>query len=266
MTLKSKFGVWIEGLIKARLHSSTRREGLASMQLTGQPPSLRECRIIAGVNDQMIELFAAPTPNGVKAAIALRVMDLPHRVSPVKLGPGDKPEGFAAASATGKIPAIIDHDTGTALCESAAILIYLAEKAGSPLLPEADEARARALEWLMIASATIGPALAGAHHYLHFQKGKAPYAEERARGDVARAYKLLEKTLSARAYLAGDAMTLGDVALWPFIARFEWQGVTLDEYPAVRAWYLRLADTPAFAAGFDLAGDGRKPPKPQSAG
>lgn len=208
-----------------------------------------------------IDLYVAATSNGVKAAIALEILDIPYNIIPVSLRGSDKPEDFAKASVTGKIPAIIDHATGVSLCESGAILMYLAEKTSSTLMPRHKDLRAKALQWLFIASATFGPASSAGVHYLHFNKGKAPYAEDRASADLARFYGIAETALSETAYLAGDEITLGDIAFWPLVTNADWQGIDLKEYPHVRDWYLKLAENKSFKSGYDLMDEGRVPPK-----
>ncbi|MBL4811480.1 MAG: glutathione S-transferase N-terminal domain-containing protein [Rhodobacteraceae bacterium] len=208
-----------------------------------------------------IELYAWPTSNGQKASIALEVMGIPYRVIPVPLGPGkERPEAMAEASETGKIPAIIDRSTGTTLCESGAILMYLAEKTNSPLLPSWGTARSAALQWLFTVVSTFHPAMSEGRFYLHMNPGKAPLAEKRVSNSVTRAYRIVEETLTKRAFLAGDAMTLADVAHWPYVARHDFHGIALSDYPATLAWYRRLAENPAFAKGFDLLGDGTTAP------
>ena len=57
-------------------------------------------------------------------------------------------------------------------------MIYLADKTGKFLAHEG-EARYRALEWLMWQMGGAGPMLGQVHHFLKFNPGKAPYAEER---------------------------------------------------------------------------------------
>lgn len=208
-----------------------------------------------------IELYAWPTSNGQKASIALELMCIPYRVIPVPLGPNkERPEGMATASETGKIPAIIDRSTGTTLCESGAILMYLAEKTNSPLLPSRGTARTSALQWLFTVVSTFHPAMSEGRFYLHMNKGKAPLAEERVTKSVTRAYKIVEETLSTRAFLAGDALTLADVAHWPYVARHDFHGINLNDYPNTLAWYRRLAENPAFSKGFDLLSDGTTAP------
>ncbi len=216
----------------------------------------------AAPRDAALDLYAAGTANNVKVAILLNLLDVPYTIKPVSLKPSDpKPEGFERASETGKVPAIIDHATGVAMCESGAIMMYLAEKTESELLPKTGKARAEALQWLFAASSTFTPPLTEARFYLLMNAGKAPLAEERVRGQVERVYSIAEKALARSAYLAGDQMTLGDIAFWPYCARFDWQGVDLKDYPAVREWFNRLGERGEFQKGFDLLGEGKTVPR-----
>ena len=98
-----------------------------------------------------IELFTAPTPNGWKISVALEELGLPYTVRPVNILANEqkKPE-FLALNPNGRIPVIVDHgNDDTAVFESGAILIYLAEKTGK-LLPAEPKARMRAIQWLML--------------------------------------------------------------------------------------------------------------------
>jgi GST-like protein len=134
--------------------------------------------------------------------------------------------------------------------ESGAILIYLADKTGR-LLPPSGELRYRVLEWLMWQMGGIGPFLGQAHHFLHFNKGKAPYAEERYRKEAERLYGVLDRRLRGQAYIAGD-YSIADIATWPWISRFAWQEIDLGDFPEVKRWYLEIAARPAVQKGYHV--------------
>jgi GST-like protein len=199
----------------------------------------------------MIDLHTWTTPNGRKVSIALEELGLPYEVHAVDIGKDDqfKP-AFLAISPNNKIPAIVDHDTGTALMESGAILIYLADKTGR-LLPRDGEARYRVIEWLMWQMGGFGPMLGQAHHFLHFKQGAAPYAEERYRAEATRLYGVLDKQLDGREFIAGD-FSIADIATWPWATRFEWQEIDLNAFPNVKRWYLSIAGRPAVQKGYHV--------------
>lgn len=196
----------------------------------------------------MIELYTWPTPNGRKVSIALEEFGLDYRVHPVDLGAGAQlaPE-FVKISPNNKIPAIHDKRTGRYLMESGAILLYLAETHGRF---QGDD-RWDTLQWLMLQMASVGPVLGQTHHFHKFNPGKAPYAEERFLEETRRLYGVLDRRLADREYLSGS-YSIADMATWPWISRYEWQGIDWTPYPHLRDWYLRIAGRPAVQAGYDV--------------
>jgi GST-like protein len=119
----------------------------------------------------MIDLYTWGTPNGRKVSIMLEEVGLPYRAYPVNIGAGEQFEAaFQEISPGGKVPAIVDRETGTTMMQSGAILLYLAEKTGQ-LLPEDKDARWQVMEWLMWQMGDFGPALGQAHHFLKFWRG-----------------------------------------------------------------------------------------------
>ena len=101
---------------------------------------------------------------------------------------------FLAISPNNRIPAIVDRDNNFSLMESGAILLYLAEKTGK-LMPKALEPRYRVVEWLMWQMGGIGPMLGQVHHFVKYNPGKAPYAEERYLKEAHRLYGVLDRRL-----------------------------------------------------------------------
>ena len=199
----------------------------------------------------MIDFYTWGTPNGRKVSIMLEEVGLPYRVHAVNIGAGEQFEpAFLEISPGGKIPAIVDHETGTGMMQSGAILLYLAEKSGR-LLPEDKDARWQVMEWLMWQMGDLGPMLGQAHHFLKFNEGKAPYAETRYHGIAEKLYGVLDRRLEARDYIVGD-YSVADVATWPWISRFEWHRIDIAAFPNVRRWYCEIATRPAVEAGYHV--------------
>ena len=202
----------------------------------------------------MIDLYTWTTPNGRKVSILLEELGAEYETHPINIGEGEQhaPE-FLAVSPNNRIPAIVDRDTGLALMESGAIMLYLAEKHGA-FMPSGDE-RWRAIEWLMWQMGGLGPMLGQVHHFVKYNKGKSDYAEERYSKEAHRLYKVLNTRLEGRDYIAGDgrgAYSITDMASWPWISRFEWQEIDLNDYPNVRDWYVRIAERPAVQKGYQV--------------
>ncbi len=200
----------------------------------------------------MIDLYTWNTPNGRKVSIMLEEIELPYETHPINIAQDDQfaPE-FLAISPNNKIPAIVDRDNGRSMMESGAILMYLAEKTGK-LMPTDEDGRWRMMEWLMMQMGSVGPMLGQTHHFVKYNQGKAPYAEERYLNENKRIYGVLDRRLGECAYLAGDDYTIADVATFPWIARWDWQTMDLNDTPNVKRWFLELAARPAVQRGFDI--------------
>ncbi len=196
----------------------------------------------------MIDLYTWPTPNGRKVSIALEEFGLEYAAHAVNLQKDEQfaPE-FLAISPNNKIPAIVDRSNGQAVMESGAILIYLAEKCDQFW----GDNRYQTLQWLMLQMGGIGPMLGQVHYFKKYNTGKSVYAEERFYKEAQRLYSVLDQQLSEVEYLAGQ-YSIADMATWPWISRFEWQQIALNEYPNVQRWYAQIADRAAVQKGYDV--------------
>ncbi len=210
----------------------------------------------------MIDLYTWTTPNGRKVSIMLEETELQYRAIPIDITQGAQhdPE-FLRISPNNKIPAILDTETGTSLMESGAILLYLAEKVGR-LYPSAGQPRWKTLEWLMMQMGSVGPMLGQAHHFNHFHPDKSDYARERYVSETRRIYGVLDARLAEHEYLAGE-YSIADIATWPWISRFAWQGVDWAEYPSLQRWYEAIAARPAVQRGYDVPRRARRSRYPE---
>ncbi len=209
----------------------------------------------------MIDLYTWTTPNGRKASIMLEEIGLPYTVHSIDIGKDEQfAPDFLKISPNNRIPAIDDRDTGISIFESGALMIYLADKTGK-LLPKEGAARYQVIEWLMWQMGGIGPMLGQAHHFIKYNKGKAPYAEERYSKEAHRLYGVLDRRLEGRDFVAGD-YSIADIAIWPWISRFEWQEVDMKQYPNVKRWYETIAARPAVKKGYAVPKDTGPIPMP----
>jgi GSH-dependent disulfide-bond oxidoreductase len=129
-------------------------------------------------------------------------------------------------------------------------LLYLAEKTGKFLSKE-PRARAHAVQWLMWQMGGLGPMLGQVHHFVKYNTGKAPYAEERFSKEAKRLYGVLDRQLALAPFVAGE-YSIADMSIWPWISRFEWQGIDLNAYPNVKRWYVEIANRPAVQRGYHV--------------
>jgi GSH-dependent disulfide-bond oxidoreductase len=199
----------------------------------------------------MIDLYTWSTPNGRKVSIMLEETGLSHTVHGIDITKNEQFEpNFLKISPNNRIPAIVDRSNGQTLFESGAILMYLAEKTGR-FWPKSGEAHWQTIEWLMWQMGGVGPMLGQVHHFVKFNRGKAPYAEERYSKEAHRLYGVLERRLAQIEYVAGE-YTIADMAIWPWISRFEYQEIDLNAYPNIARWYRQIAARPAVQKGYHV--------------
>jgi GST-like protein len=183
----------------------------------------------------MIDLYTFTTPNGRKASIMLEEVGLPYNVHKIDITKNDQftPE-YIAINPNSKIPALIDRDAGITVFESGAILMYLAEKTGK-LLPTDQKGRYLVIEWLMLQMGSIGPMFGQLNHFKKYAPEKIPYAIERYEKETLRLYGVLDRQLKDNEFICGD-YSIADVATYPWVAVYEFQGLTLDNHPNLKRW------------------------------
>jgi GST-like protein len=211
-----------------------------------------------------MQLYSLGTPNGVKVTIMLEeLLALGHEGAEydahlINIGEGAQfGSDFVAINPNSKIPALLDHSTipSTRIFESAAILIYLAEKFGA-FIPVEPAQRAECLSWLMWQMGA-GPFLGGGFgHFYAYAPEKLEYPIDRYAMEVKRQLDLLDKNLAKRRYLSGEEYNIADMTSYP------WYGAAvlhnlydaaefLDvaSYKNVIRWATEIEERPAVQRG-----------------
>jgi len=203
----------------------------------------------------MIDHYTWGTSNGRKTNIMLEETGLEYTIHPINIGQDQQftPE-FIAINPNSKIPAIVDQDgpggKPFTVFESGAILIYLAEKTGM-FLPTEPRARYEVIQWLMFQMGGIGPMFGQVHHFKRSAKEQVPYAIERYMKECLRLYGVLNARLADHEYLV-DEYSIADIACWPWVLRYEWQEVDLNQFPNVKRWFDTIHQRPAVQKGITL--------------
>jgi GST-like protein len=176
------------------------------------------------VGKHPLQLYSLGTPNGVKVTVMLEeLLALGHIGAEydawlINIGNGDQfGSGFVEVNPNSKIPALMDHSTSppTRVFESGAILLYLAEKFVE-FLPKEHHARTECLSWLFWQMGS-GPYLGGGFgHFYAYAPTKIEYAIDRFAMEAKRQLDVLDRRLKDNRYLAGDAYTIADMAVWPW--------------------------------------------------
>ena len=204
----------------------------------------------------MLDVYSWKTSNGRKVTVMVEELGVPYTLHKIDIGAGDQfTDAYTAINPNQKIPAIVDSEGPEGrpytVIESGAILMYLAEKHGR-FLPTGMAERYEVIQWLMLQMGGVGPMFGQAHHFRMAAKEEVPYGIERYTKETRRLWGVLDRRLAGREYLAGD-YSIADIAVFPWTARYEWQGVALDEFPNVARWYRGIEQRPGVSRGMEDA-------------
>ena len=136
--------------------------------------------------------------------------------------------------------------------ESCAILLYLAEKYPSPLLPQ-NESRWDAIQWLFWQAAGVGPTFGNKLAYTRYmddvpaEQKSHPLA--RFNNEAQRLLRVMNKQLEGKDFLCGDQFTIADIACYPWIRGWRWSKVDITLHKNVVAWVERVRARPAVERG-----------------
>jgi len=181
-----------------------------------------------------------------RVELYLSLLGLPYEREHVDVLAGaQKRPAFLSKNVFGEIPVLEDGDV--TIADSAAILIYLAERydEAGRYWPGTAVGRAAVQRWLSVAAGSL---LAGPGTARQVRILGARHDYERAVGVAERLFGVLESELGQRDFLVGDAPTLADLALYAYVARAPEGDISLEPYPSIRAWLGRVEALPGFVA------------------
>ncbi len=212
------------------------------------------------VRKDVIQLYAFPTPNGVKASIALEELGLDYDPHLVTLSDVDvKSPEFLALNPNNKIPALIDPNGPDGelveLWESGAILIYLAEKTGR-LMPANGAAKYDVIKWVMFQMGGLGPMLGQLGFFVKFAGSQIedPRPRDRYVAEAKRLLAVLDGALDGKEWISGD-YSIADVAIAPWLRALDFYGakeiVGWADLKNVPAYLDRFLERPAVQKGLN---------------
>lgn len=209
-----------------------------------------------------LQLYSAPTPNGVKVSIMLEETGLTYEAHRVNLSEGEShTEEFLALNPNGKIPVIFDPtgaDGPVSVSESITILIYLADKTGKLLAPKG-QTRYETIQWAIWQVSAIGPNFGNLGYFFRFGgkeiEDKRPL--QRFVDESRRLLGVLDARLEGRNWIMGDDYTIADISLlgWVRGLIYNYEVGDLVEYSDfknVGRWLAAGLDRPAVKAGLTI--------------
>jgi GST-like protein len=216
-------------------------------------------------NPSKIQLYSFPTPNGVKASIALEEMGLPYEAHLVTLSDVDvKSDAFLSLNPNNKIPAIIDPNgpdgAPIGLFESGAILLYLAEKTGKLIGSSATD-KAKITQWLMFQMGGLGPMFGQLGFFYKFAGSQIedPRPRQRYIEEGKRLLAVVDKQLEGQDWIAGD-YSIADIAIAPWLRSLDFYGarevIGWNDHKNAVAYLERFLERPSVQTGLNT------PPRP----
>ena len=196
----------------------------------------------------MIDCYTWTTDNGYKPRMMLEECALPHKIIAVNIREkAQMSPDFMKISPGHKIPAIVDHDGpggGTVtLCESGAILKYLAEKSGK-FYPSDAAARVKVDQWLFYGSATFTTLAQQFGHWTKRSPVKAPPAQEHYEAILRDMLGILNRHLASNEYVGG-AYSIADMTMFSDVHLHGVNDIGLNDYPNVKRWHDAIEQRPA---------------------
>lgn len=211
-----------------------------------------------------LQLYSLGTPNGIKVTILLEeLLTLGHEGAEydafiINIGEGDQfGSGFVEINPNSKIPALLDKSTdpSTRVFESAAIMLYLAEKF-QEFIPNEASARAECMSWLFWQMGSAPYLGGGFGHFYAYAPEKFEYPINRFAMEVKRQLDVLDKNLSSRQYLCGDDYNISDIAVHSWYGSLVLNNIyesaeflDVASYENVIRWAKEITDRPAYQRG-----------------
>lgn len=204
----------------------------STMTKPGPSKPIRLHRVAISGHSHRVELF-------------MSLLGLPFEMVNIDLmGGAHKKPDFLAMNLFGQVPVIEDGDV--TLADSNAILVYLTRRYAQDSeqwLPGDPVAAAQVQRWLSVAAGPLafGPAAARV-----IQLFKKPDNPDDAVTRAHALFNVMEQQLATSSFLTGERATLADIANYSYVAHAPEGNVSLDAYPHVRAWLVRVEALPRF--------------------
>ena len=192
----------------------------------------------------MITLYDMPlSGNCHKVRLLLSLLALPYQTRPVDLRGGEqRSPDYLQRNPFGQVP-VLDDD-GLIIRDSQAILVYLAKRyGGEQWWPDDAYRSAQIAAWLSTAANEIfhGPAMLRVHHKF----GRA-IDTEKARQTAEKVLDIIDRHLESRDWLAGDTVSIADIAAYPYLALAPEGGIDIGAYPNIVTWFQRIRALPGY--------------------
>lgn len=231
------------------------------------------------VGQAPLQLYSLNTPNGIKVNILLEelaelgIKEAAYDAYKIDISEGDQfGSGFVEINPNSKIPALVDHNSGTidankndeplAVFESGAILMYLAEKFGQFIPMQQGRARSECLSWVMWQMGSAPYLGGGFGHFYAYAPYPMEYPINRFTMETKRQLDVLDKHLQTQRYMCGDSESdynIADIIIWAWYGQlvlgklYEAKDfLQVDSYEHLKRWAQTIAERPAVKRAVEL--------------
>lgn len=206
-----------------------------------------------------LNIYGITAVNPYKLTIAAEELGVPYNYIVLDMTTGDiQAEWFKAINPNGRVPAIVhvkEDGTSVNVFESAACLLYMAsefDKEDKLSYPLSTPEYWTQLSWLSWQVAGYGPMMGQGAHFNRYAPEPVPYGAWRYTAESRRLNHVLDKRLAESTFVAGDRLTVADIAIFIYADSTAWCGVDINEFPHVKAWHDKLLQRPAFQKGLQV--------------
>jgi len=215
-------------------------------------------------SDSQIDLYTAGTPNGHKINITFEELGLGYNLHKIDIAKNEqKQDWFLAINPNGRIPAIVDHASGTPkrIFEGAAIQLYLVAKYDSEhkiSFPYDSPEYWEVVEWLVWMQSGIGPMQGQANHFYRYAPEKIQYAIDRYQTETKRLYGVLDARLRQQEeagqglWIVGNKYTIADIACFSWVEWNAWSGTPITSFKYVQRWLETIEKRPTVETGLNV--------------
>jgi len=241
-------------LLNCSFTSATKMSGIPKESVAGIPNG-------APKGSKPIQLYSLGTPNGQKVTIALEEMGLEYDAHTIDIRKNTQFEDwFVAINPNSKIPCLVDlqgpDNKPLSLFESAAILIYLADKTGKFLAPHGSAQRYVTLSWVEWQMGGVGPMFGQTNHFHKYAPEDLPYAKNRYLNESVRLLNVLETQLGKYPYVSGADYSIADMIIFPWVKHFletyKDKIPQENKYEHTHKWVSTILERPAVQRGMPV--------------
>lgn len=206
-----------------------------------------------------LNIYGYAAVNPTKLTIAAEELGIPYNFINLDIRAGElSSKWYRAINPNGHAPAIVhvkDDGTSVTVFESAACLLYMAGEFGKEdklSFPVGTQEYWDQLSWLSWQVAGYGPMMGQSCHFSRYAAEDVPYGSWRYTAEARRLNSVLDQRLSTSPFVAGDRLTIADIAVFSYANSAKWCNVDVDEFPNVKLWRDKLLGRPAFQRGLQV--------------